>query len=577
MTFRGNTVGRLVLAAVAGLAAGAGGAEPAAHSPLTADGLLLLYNRDDPRSRELAEYYARVRSVPAEQILAVRARLGEEEIPREQFDADIREPVRRYLETFTGGAKIRCIVPFYGLPIRVGPKRTILAEQHLARKWQQELGEAIGELEQAVGGIEPPGSRPASGPENGLPDEGAWPQLLQRYQQAVAATGRRLEEAGPQTLGGAEYKKLVLAMQAVEGPGQMLFKTNPEVLPPDARAVWKQALDEVEAAEARIVELRRRKLTDPSREEARKLIRQNYGLLGLVQSLQYDIALTRTEETTASLDSELSLARYDDYPLQRWLPNALSWRVRTEPAMAAALTTQQRNTPVLMTCRIDGPSMDVARRIIDESAAVEKQGLSGTVYIDARGLKADAGLGLYDEDLRELAKLLWRETDLLVRLDNRPALFVPGECTEAMLYCGWYSLRQYVDAFEFVPGAVGYHIASFEAISIKAPIERGWVKGLLNDGVDATIGPVAEPYLHAFPRPRDFFGLLLTGRFCLAECYAYTLDLHSWMMVPIGDPLYRPFAARPVLKLEQVFAAERVPPEYGEHAGDRAADSPGNP
>jgi hypothetical protein len=135
-------------------------------------------------------------------------------------------------------------------------------------------------------------------------------------------------------------------------------------------------------------------------------------------------------------------------------------------------------------------------------------------------------------------------------------------CREAMLYCGWYSLRQFVDAFGFVRGAVGYHIASFEAISIKAPAERGWVKGLLDHGVAATLGPVAEPYLQSFPKPSRFFGLLLTGRFTLAECFAYTSDFNSWMMLLIGDPLYRPFAAKPRLSLEQVLPLDQIPPEF---------------
>jgi uncharacterized protein (TIGR03790 family) len=114
-------------------------------------------------------------------------------------------------------------------------------------------------------------------------------------------------------------------------------------------------------------------------------------------------------------------------------------------------------------------------------------------------------------------------------------------------------LRKYVDAFDFVPGAVGYHIASFEAVSIKRPNEQGWVRGLLDDGIAATIGPVAEPYLQSFPRPNEFFGLLLTGEYTLAECYAYTVPGTSWMHLLIGDPLYNPFQNTPYLRAEQVF------------------------
>jgi hypothetical protein len=131
-----------------------------------------------------------------------------------------------------------------------------------------------------------------------------------------------------------------------------------------------------------------------------------------------------------------------------------------------------------------------------------------------------------------------------------------------MLYCGWYSLRRYVDAFTFSPGAVGFHLASFEAISLRGRRERGWVKGLLDHGVAVTLGPVAEPYLQSFPPPKEFFGLLLTGRCTLAETYAYTTTFLSWMQMPIGDPLYRPFADHPHLALSDVFSPVQIPAAF---------------
>jgi hypothetical protein len=77
--------------------------------------------------------------------------------------------------------------------------------------------------------------------------------------------------------------------------------------------------------------------------------------------------------------------------------------------------------------------------------------------------------------------------------------------------------------------------------------ERGWVHGLLNDGVVATMGAVDEPFLQAFPHPDEFFELLLTGKLTLAEVYWKTTPMASWMLSMIGDPLYRPFAAHPAL------------------------------
>ena len=119
-------------------------------------------------------------------------------------------------------------------------------------------------------------------------------------------------------------------------------------------------------------------------------------------------------------------------------------------------------------------------------------------------------------------------------------LFAPGQCPAAALYCGWYSLKKYVDAFDFVDGAIGYHISSLEAVDLREPNSSQWCPAMLADGVAATLGAVAEPYLNAFPEPAAFFAELFGGR-CLVEAYYRTKPFNSWQLVLIGDPLYRPF------------------------------------
>ena len=96
------------------------------------------------------------------------------------------------------------------------------------------------------------------------------------------------------------------------------------------------------------------------------------------------------------------------------------------------------------------------------------------------------------------------------------------------------------DAFDFVDGAVGYHIASFEAIDLRDSTSSQWCPAMLTDGITATIGPVAEPYLTAFPKPHEFFEELIEGK-CLVEAYYITKPFNSWQMLLVGDPLYKPF------------------------------------
>ena len=291
----------------------------------------------------------------------------------------------------------------------------------------------------------------------------------------------------------------------------------------------------------------------PSRAEAQTLARRKQerdSLQRLLQSLEVRRKFVEHAESEASVDSELSLLWWEPYELRRWQMNLLYFQIPEK--------LRQDKPPVVMVCRLDGPTPAIARRLVDDAMAVEEKGLDGKVYFDARGISFQPGqdtghgYGGYDESLREAARLLGEQGKLPVTLDDKPGLFAPGSCPECALYCGWYSLANYVDCCRFVPGAVAYHIASAEAVSLRNPNSKQWCQCLLQKGVAATLGPVAEPYTVGFPKPAEFFGFLVTGRFCLVECYYRTALFNSWMTVLVGDPLYNPYAKNPRLNVEQV-------------------------
>ena len=206
-----------------------------------------------------------------------------------------------------------------------------------------------------------------------------------------------------------------------------------------------------------------------------------------------------------------------------------------------------------MVGRLDGPSPKIAQRLVDDALETEKTGLAGTLYIDARGLKGEAKYGnyaWYDRHLVDLYDLVQARSSLKVVLDRKPELFPPGSCPAAALYVGWYSLGNYVASCQWQRGAVAYHVASSEAITLKRPGSNVWCKRLLEEGVAATLGPVAEPYLSSFPLPDEFFPLLMTGKLPLLEVYFRTVPSVSWMQILIGDPLYTPFKQNPALRPE---------------------------
>jgi uncharacterized protein (TIGR03790 family) len=200
-----------------------------------------------------------------------------------------------------------------------------------------------------------------------------------------------------------------------------------------------------------------------------------------------------------------------------------------------------------MVSRLDASSETVVRRMIADSLLAERKGLTGGAFLDARWPDTDPprnAYAWYDRSLHRAAAVLRANGRLPVTLEASERLFQAGECPDAALYCGWYSLGRYVDAFAWKPGAVGYHIASSECVTLKQPGSSVWCKRMLEEGAAATVGPVDEPYLQAFPPPELFFGLLVEGRRTLAEVYSASQPFLSWRMVLIGDPLYRPFAAK---------------------------------
>jgi uncharacterized protein (TIGR03790 family) len=199
-----------------------------------------------------------------------------------------------------------------------------------------------------------------------------------------------------------------------------------------------------------------------------------------------------------------------------------------------------------MVSRLDGPSIEIIKRIIDDSLYAEKNGLSGTAYFDAKGKRSEKkllepGWAFYDNSLHLAADRVKSRKLLPVVVNEKPELFQAGDAPDAALYCGWYNLANYVDAFDWRRGSVGYHIASSECATLRAGTSNVWCKRMLEDGASAVIGPVAEPYVQAFPVPEMFFSFLTDGYYTLVEAYFLSVPYLSWQMVLVGDPLYRPF------------------------------------
>jgi uncharacterized protein (TIGR03790 family) len=528
-------------------------ADPAA-AQLKPEEVALVAARGNRESEDLAAYYLKARGIPAANLCLVDVGVGEQ-VNRDDWTWGIRPEIHKWLDENDPQQKLRCLVTMRGVPLKIGAAK-VDEEQTRYREFlegdrQQRLDnlKVVGkQLDALAPHIAIPGTTPGveETPAAGGDVKAVQAELEQKLRNAQARIGQLTGEEFQTT--AAKLQQLALTA----GGARVLLSGMEQQLQRQPSPELRERYDVLRGRTAGMVEFQAILEQMPPGYYHDALILaaldRNGGLLASVEWLDKQLATVGKNETQASLDSELSLVLWpDDYELLRWQPNY----------QRAVYANSQwlKAFPTIMVSRIDGPTQELAKGLIDAAIRVEAEGLQGKAYFDARGLAKPDGPAPspgsyedYDRAVVATANAIRDQTTIQTTLNTSPVLFQPGECPDAALYCGWYSLGKYVDAFEWRPGAVAYHLASGEARTLHEPQSEAWCKRLIEDGVAATIGPAYEPYLLAFPRPEQFFSLLLEGKLTLVECYWKTLPVNSWMMVLVGDPLYRPFKNRDVRK-----------------------------
>jgi uncharacterized protein (TIGR03790 family) len=246
----------------------------------------------------------------------------------------------------------------------------------------------------------------------------------------------------------------------------------------------------------------------------------------------------------ASVDSELAwlpMAKIE-FPLTGPFPNWLYG------ATNAAMLNPTNG--ILLVARLDGPTTDIARGLVDKAIEAEHDGLCGRAYFDARGLpRTDTNYFLGDAWILGAAEIS-RRLGFETVIDDKPETF-PADfpMSQIAVYCGWYdgniSGPFTLPKVEFMPGAIAYHLHSYSAATIRSATAN-WCGPLLAKGATATMGCVNEPFLAFTPNIAEFMQLLGSGCTFGEAAWAAQPAL-SWQTTVIGDPLYRPFGKSPQL------------------------------
>ena len=511
---------------------------------LQAHQVAIVANAESPDSLAIARHYAARRNVPLSHIIRLSLPLRDS-LTREEYDRLVVAPLRRALEDAGLASTIRVLVTTYGVPLRLDApvlsqdEKIWLAEaQGWVKANRQRLEHLHIEFERVAG--HPVKSDSSTIPAQDILEMARTAALLSRVDRGWHAA---VEQA--QKLPASESERTMqtlLSLTHQYGGWGILLQKNQKTGGPGVStdtpvmAAWRTLLEQTGPFWNGLG----RAPIRSQRPLMHRWTERLFGVRGVLELASNEVDLLTYTYADASLDSELSLLWWDRdlYPV--------AWR--WENPLFQDLAQNQDALPILMVSRLDAPTSDLAKGLVDKALQAEQSGLRGTVYFDARGLNAkDASdtYGLYDQSLRDAAQLVRERSDYQVVLDNHEAtLSRPGAAPDVALYIGWYKLRAYEDAFTFKPGAIGYHMASAEAITVHDRHERGWCKNALERGITATLGSVGEPYLDAFPEPARFTTLLLTGKYSLAEVYYLTSRYVSWRMVLFGDPLYNPMQGR---------------------------------
>ena len=215
----------------------------------------------------------------------------------------------------------------------------------------------------------------------------------------------------------------------------------------------------------------------------------------------------------------------------------------------SGLHVDANTTGVIPVSRLDGRSAVAAAALVDKAIAGEQTVVQGLGYFDYQGLGPASNGGADVTMLNAYNECVAAFTaDRCVLNQQQPPSSGCAACTGHMIQSapntlwawGWYDLgATNAGAYTFAPGAVGSQLTSNSANCIRSPCSGGYVDLWLARGITATWGAVNEPTTFGYAMGDDLFKYLWNG-YTFGEAAWLSAPQLNWMMVFVGDPLYRP-------------------------------------
>lgn len=464
---------------------GVGLSRPAV-AQLTTERVVVVTAANNAESREVAEAYCKFRNFPTDRIVEVDFPAGVT-LSRSAWEDQIRGQLATQIQTLDPEKKVTDVVVVYGTPLAVAAWEDDRELKQWEAYYQKAMDDGIRRLNLGLKTLsEFGGTEPATVqlPINLVDVRQVFQQEIQAAQKAIAAK--------PATEQPAANNQLQNQVQAIAGLFPFVNSLQQQITTAEGLALTnlQQQLQYLRGRSeilAQTIQYLERMPASFEREATMiALLEQGGGLLEVLTWLQRQMDLVQMNDSMASLDSELALLFWGEYRRIGIVPNFSNPAFEGSPLRNAYRTLQ--------VSRIDGPTVAVAKQLIDRTREAEAlTEIKGNAYFDLRGIQSGDPMLVQTENwLKAVSEELKTVGGLNVQVESSANLYQSGECPDALVYLGWYSLGKYIDCCKFKPGAIAYHLVPGDALRLRDGEQQGWCRSFLEAGATRVVGSVGE-------------------------------------------------------------------------------------
>lgn len=197
----------------------------------------------------------------------------------------------------------------------------------------------------------------------------------------------------------------------------------------------------------------------------------------------------------------------------------------------------------LIVSRIDAPTLDIAKNIVDKIAVVAKQGVAnGTFFFDPYDVESDdqqqkAYINELADFEQQILPILNMKVYKTTFWDQNTDVVIPQLKNDSFMWALEADRAGYTFFEDTVTARFFLYNADLDgAGTVRDPNDKRWPMLALNAGYAATAGAMSDPLPEGFLRPKAFFDALFRGA-TVGEAFLFACPNLDWTMTLFGDPL----------------------------------------